>query len=136
MSLLSGSQKATVVVIDDNPFVCRALKTELEILGFNVSVFHGAESFLASQFPIDDTCLLSDIYMPGMNGIELCRHLASAGRSLGIVLMSGRDDEQTRRLARQAKPAAILFKPFDEVALLRAIRKALGHRSKSKSSRQ
>ncbi len=72
-----------------------------------------------------DTCLLSDVYLPGMNGVELWRHLAEAGSRLPTILMTGRDDEHTRRLMREAKPIASLFKPFDEAALLRAIRKAM-----------
>ena len=68
--------------------------------------------------------MLSDVYLPGMSGIELCQHLAAAGSQLPTILMTGRDDEHTRRLMREAKPIACLFKPFDEAALLRAIRKA------------
>jgi FixJ family two-component response regulator len=125
VSPLSSSQKTTVIVIDDDVFVCRALKTQLEILGFNVLVFQSADSLLANEFPTSDTCLLSDVYLPGMNGIELCRHLAKAGSRLPTILMTGRDDEHTRRRMREARPIACLFKPFDEAALLRAIRKAI-----------
>jgi FixJ family two-component response regulator len=114
-----------VIVIDDDVFVCRALKTQLQILGFNVLVFQNADGLLAGEFPTSDTCLLSDVYLPGMNGIELCRHLAQAGSRLPTILMTGRDDEQTRRLMREANPVANLFKPFDQEALLRAIRKAM-----------
>jgi FixJ family two-component response regulator len=117
-------------VIDDDTFVCRALKTELEILGFKVVVRQSAEALLANKIPEDDACLLSDVYLPGMNGIELCRHLAAAGSRLPTILMTGRDDENTRRLMREAKPIACLFKPFDEATLLRAIRKATRLRPK------
>ena len=119
------SQKTTVIVIDDDVFVCRALKTQLEILGFKVLVFPSADSLLASEFPTSDACLLSDVYLPGMNGVELCQHLTERGFQLPIVLMTGRDDERTQRLMRDAKPAASLFKPFDQATLLRAIRKAM-----------
>jgi FixJ family two-component response regulator len=125
VSLLSSGQKTTVIVIDDDVFVCRALKTQLEILGFNVLVFQNADGLLASELPISGACLLSDVYLPGMNGIELCRHLAKAGLRLPTILMTGRDDEHTRRRMREARPIACLFKPFDEAALLRAIRKAI-----------
>jgi FixJ family two-component response regulator len=96
----------------------------LQVLGFNVSVFESAEELLASDFPTDNACLLLDIYMPGMNGIELCRSLAASGRHLPTILMSARDDEQTRQIMDKAKPIAGLFKPFDEKTLLRALRKA------------
>jgi FixJ family two-component response regulator len=116
---------ATVIVVDDEVFIRRALRTHLQVLGFNVSVFESAEELLASDFPTDNACLLLDIYMPGMNGIELCRSLADSGRQPPTVLMSARDDEQTKQSMREAKPIATLFKPFDEKTLLRALRKAL-----------
>jgi FixJ family two-component response regulator len=123
---------ATVVVVDDDESMRRALKRQLRILGFNVVDFRSAEEFLTSELPIGDACMLLDVYMPEMNGIELCRHLASAGLHLPTVLMTGREDEETKRLMREAKPMATLFKPFDEVDLLRAIRKATSHRSKAR----
>ena len=116
---------ATVIVVDDDASVRRALRTQLQILGFNVLDFPGAEEFLASEFPTADACLLLDVYMPGMNGVELCRSLVASGRHLPTILISGRDDLQTRQMMREANPIASLFKPFDEKSLLRAIRKAL-----------
>jgi FixJ family two-component response regulator len=128
--LLPSSQKTTVIVIDDDASVCRALQTLLQILGLDVMIFRTAEDMLAGKFPIYNTCVLSDVYLPGMSGIELCRHLIDAGTHLPTILMTGRDDEHTTRLMRAAKPVACLFKPFDEAALLRAIRKATQPRLK------
>ena len=116
---------ATVIVVDDDASVRRALRTQLQILGFNVLDFQSAEEFLTSEFPTGDACLLLDVYMPGMNGVELCRSLAASGRRLPTILISGRDDRQTRQMMREANPIASLLKPFDEEKLLRAIRKAL-----------
>ena len=98
---------------------------QLTVAGFSVRVFNSAEEFLAGKFPSVNACLLVDIYLPGMTGIELGRHLIAAGRQMPIVLMSGRDDEETRKLARKARRTPCLFKPFDESALLRAIHKAM-----------
>jgi len=116
---------ATVIVVDDDASVRRALRTQLQILGFNVLDFQSAEEFLTSELPTGETCLLIDVYMPGMNGVELCRSLVASGRHLPTILISGRDDLQTRQMMREANPIASLFKPFDEKTLLRAIRKAL-----------
>jgi two-component system, LuxR family, response regulator FixJ len=121
VSELNNSQKSTVIVVDDDVFICRALKTQLEILGFNVTIFQSAEDLLAGGLPTSDSCLLCDVYLPGMSGTELCLHLAKNGSHLRMILMTGRDDQQTRRLMREAKPVAKLFKPFDQDALLRAI---------------
>ncbi len=97
----------------------------MQILGFNVLEFASAEAFLESDFPTGDACLLLDVYMPGMSGIELCQSLAASGRCLPTILISGRDDPQTRKMMRDANPIASLLKPFDEKILVRAIRKAL-----------
>ena len=120
---------ATVIVVDDDASVRRALRTQLQILGFNVLDFQSAEELLASEFPTGDACLLLDVYMPGMNGVELCGSLLASGRHLPMILISGRDDRPTRQMMRAANPIASLLKPFDEKNLLRAIRKALSNRS-------
>ena len=125
---LPTKPKSTVIVVDDDLSIRRALRLQLQVAGFNVLVFQSGESLLGSDFPTNDTCLLLDIYMPGMmSGIELCREIAAAGRRLPTVLMSASDDELTRRIMRDAKAVASLFKPFDEKSLLRGIRLALRH---------
>jgi CheY-like chemotaxis protein len=68
----------------------------------------------ASEVPTDNVCLLLEVYMPGMSGIELCRNVAAMGRHLPTVLMSARDDQQTRQIVRQVKSIAGIFPPFDE----------------------
>jgi FixJ family two-component response regulator len=114
-----------VIVVDDDASMRRALRTQLQVLGFNVLVCQSAEELLASEFPADDACLLLDVWMPGMNGIELCRSLDAAGRRLPTILMSGLEDEKTRQIMREAEAIARLFKPFEEKQLIRAVRKAL-----------
>ena len=115
-------------MVDDDASMRRALRTQLQIVGFNVMIFQSAEELLASEFPAVDTCLLLDVWMPGMNGIELCRNLDAAGRQLPTIMMSGLDDERTERMMREVNPIASLFKPFEEKQLLSAIRKALRKR--------
>jgi FixJ family two-component response regulator len=119
-----------VIVVDDDPSMRRALRTQLLLAGFNVFVFESAEALLDGHFPTNNACLLLDVYMPGMGGVELCRNLAAAERRLPTILMSARDDELTRRLMKETKAAARLFKPFDENLLLAAVRKATRKQSK------
>lgn len=114
-----------MIVVDDDTSIRRALRRQLQILGFNVTDFGSAEDFLASELPDGNACLLLDVYMPAMTGIELCRKMIESGRSLPTILISGRDDPQTTKIIREAKPIASLLKPFDEKTLLRALRKAL-----------
>ena len=116
-------------MVDDDASIRRALLRQLQILGFNVLDYQSAEEFLTGDIPTGDACLLLDVHMPGMSGIELCCSLAESGRHLPTILISGRDDPQTRHMMRVAKPIASLLKPFEEKDLLRAIRKALRDRS-------
>ena len=118
-----------MIVVDDDASIRRALRRQLQILGFNVLDFGSAEEFLACELPDGNVCLLLDVYMPAMTGTELCRKMVESGRSLPTILISGRDDLQTRKIIREAKPIASLLKPFDEKSLLRAIRKALPDQS-------
>ena len=113
-----------MIVVDDDRSIRRALRMQLSLAGFSVLVFDSAESLLAGKFPSRNACLLVDVYMPGMGGLELCRVLAAKGRGLPAILMSGRDDDQTRKLSR-AQRIPCLFKPFDQSALLRTIRKVM-----------
>ena len=123
---LPNKSTATVIVVDDDASIRRALRRQLQILGFNVLDFGSAEDFLKSEIPTGEACLLLDVYMPGMTGIELCKKITEdGGRPLPTILISGRDDAQTKKLMHEAKPIASLLKPFDEKSLLRAIKKAL-----------
>jgi FixJ family two-component response regulator len=118
--------KETVVVIDDDSSLLRALRRLLLAVDLNVLVFDSAEAFLAGQIPVGKVCLLLDIYLPGMSGIDLCKMLAESGRSLPTILMSARDDDITRRSAREAGVVGTLYKPFDENVLLHTIARAFG----------
>ena len=120
---------ATVIVVDDDASIRRALRRQLQILGFKVLDFESAAEFLTSEVPTGEACLLLDVYMPAISGIDLCRKLAESGRQLPTILISGRDDPQTRKMMRETNPIASLLKPFDEKSLLRAIRKALPNQS-------
>lgn len=112
-------------MVDDDASVGRALRTLLQILGYEVLVFQSAEDLLRYKIPTGQVCLLLDVYMPGIGGIELCRRLRAMGRFLPTILMSGTDDERTRRGMRAIQATARLFKPFDERKLVRVIQKAL-----------
>jgi two-component system response regulator FixJ len=104
----------------------------LTVLGFKVLLFAGAKELLAGEFPTENACMLLDIYIPEMGTIDVSESLARSGRQLPTILMSGHDDERTRRIMRNTESIARLFKPFDEKILLRAIQTALMARPKSK----
>jgi CheY-like chemotaxis protein len=100
---IMSTAKPTVIVVDDDLSMRRALGRQLRHAGFNVLLFESAESLLAGEFSVNNSCLLLDMHMPGMSGVELCRHLAEAGRRLPTVLMTGRDDEVTLRDERSQR---------------------------------
>jgi FixJ family two-component response regulator len=116
--------KQILLVVDDDASLLRAMQRLLRSFDYKVVTFHSAEDFLAFDVPAGEACLLLDIFLPGMSGIELCSTLAAAGRSIPTVLMTAHDDEGTRRLAGQVEVTAVLYKPFDEEILLEAITRA------------
>jgi FixJ family two-component response regulator len=126
---LSKNPKTTVIVVDDDASMRRALRTQLRALGFEVLVLRSGEELMAGEIPLINSCLLLDVWMPGMSGVDLCRSLAASGRHLPTVLMTGLDDERTAQMMREANTVASLFKPFDEKQLMHAIRKALRKRA-------
>jgi len=115
----------TVLVVDDDPSVLRSLKRLLSASGFRVTTFSGPSELLASETPRTNACMVVDIDMPEMNGIEMCEVLKGAGRGLPMILITGKTDARTRSIAAQSDAVAVLFKPFEEEPLLDAIARAI-----------
>jgi len=117
-----------VAIIEDDASIGRALVRLLRSVGWKAVVFASAEAFLHAgrQEPI--VCLVLDIRLPGMSGVELLEHCAAAGPSLPVICMTAHDDVQVRRRAAQAGVVAFLPKPVDEQDLLQAIQRALGQK--------
>jgi FixJ family two-component response regulator len=124
---------ATVLVVDDDPSVLRSLKRLLSASGFHVTTFGGPSELLASETPRKNACMVVDIDMPEMNGIEMCEMLKGSGRGLPAILITGRTDAKTRTLAAQSDAVAVLFKPFEEEQLLDAIARALALSTRDRS---
>ena len=124
---------ATVLVVDDDPSVLRSLKRLISASGFQVQTFSRPSELLASETPRSNACMVVDIDLPEMNGIEMCDVLKRSGRGLPAILITGRTDTKTRSLAAQSDAVAVLFKPFDEEPLLEAIARALALSSRDRS---
>lgn len=123
--VIETSLPATVLVVDDDPSVLRSLRRLVSASGFQVKTFGGPSELLASETPRSNACMVVDIDMPEMNGIEMCEVLKRSGRGLPAILITGRTDARTRSMAAQADAVAVLFKPFEEEPLLDAIDRAL-----------
>lgn len=116
---------ATVLVVDDDPSVLRSLKRLISASGFDVKTFGKASELLASKIPKSNACMVVDIDMPEMTGIEMCEVLKGSGRGLPSILITGRTDARIRQLVAQSDAVAVLFKPFEEEPLLDAIARAI-----------
>jgi FixJ family two-component response regulator len=109
--------------VDDDESMCRMLARAIKAAGFDVAVFRSAEEFLDSGNIAASDCLVLDVDLPGMNGIELQQHLNESGNDLSIILMSGHADEQTKKRALRAGATEFFNKPFSIASLVTAIRK-------------
>lgn len=114
-----------VVLVDDDESVRESLPDLLRELGFAVRGFSSAEEFLQSDAVSLSQCLLLDVAMPGMNGLDLQQELARSGRAIPIIFISAQKDEDIRTRAFAQGAAAFLYKPFSDMALLEALRSAV-----------
>jgi two-component system response regulator FixJ len=110
-----------IIVIDDDPAVRAALKALLTTKGYAVEMFASAEAFLADSSWGGAACLLVDVRMPGMSGLDLQRELRKRGSVLPIVVITGHGDVPLAVAALKAGAVDFLEKPFDSDALLAAI---------------
>src|SRR5437868_2156342 len=94
-------------------------------MGFPVNIFASAEEFLHSDYLHDTNCLIVDVRMPGMNGIELHRQLVASHRKIPVIFITAHGDEEARMRALRDGAIAYLSKPFSEDALLNAVYSAL-----------
>jgi FixJ family two-component response regulator len=117
--------KNLISVIDDDESVRRTTTRLIESFGFRGAAFESAENFLDSGHLNDTSCLIVDVQMPGMNGLQLQSQLAAAGCSIPIIFITAHNDKESRRRAMQAGAIAFLGKPFSDEQLLQGIRLAL-----------
>jgi FixJ family two-component response regulator len=117
--------KNLISVVDDDESIRRTMTFLIESFGFRAAAFESAEVFLKSVQLHDTSCLLVDVQMPGVNGLELQSELAAAGLSIPIIFITAFDNKDTRQQAMRAGAVAFLGKPFHDEELLQAVRLAL-----------
>src|SRR5580698_4972974 len=115
----------TIAVIDDNPSMLQGLNRLLSAHGFRVQTFASAELFLDGVEKSEADCLILDVHLGGMSGIDLQRQLLSTGRDMPVIVMTAIDDETTREAAFDAGCVAYLRKPFLSKLLIDAINSAV-----------
>jgi FixJ family two-component response regulator len=114
-----------VSVVDDDESVRRSMGRLIRSFGFTVVVFPSAEQFLVSGHLRDTSCLILDVHLPRMNGLQLQAYLVQEGYLMPIIFVTAYPDERVRAQALQAGAECFLEKPFSEAALLNGIRRAL-----------
>ena len=123
-------ESALVAVVDDDESVRESLPDLLREWGLAAHGFSSAEAFLASELVHKTQCLILDLAMPGMSGLDLQRELRHRQQTIPIVFITAQYDERLRPRLLAGGAVECLFKPFNEMALLDAISAALGRRDR------
>ncbi len=115
-----------MLLVDDDDSLRRALARTIRLAGFEVEAFGSVEALLARGVPDRDACLVLDVDLPGIGGIELKRTLVEAGRDLPTIFITALEDEAVDEPLAALAPVAVLHKPFNKEDLLAAIGRACG----------
>ena len=110
-----------VCIVEDDDAVRKSLSRLMRASGFQVRTFATPESFLEVARPEEHTCVLMDITMPRMSGLQLQKRLREKGVDLPVIAVSGRDDDAARETARSLGARFLLSKPVDDELLLRTV---------------
>jgi FixJ family two-component response regulator len=114
-----------VSVVDDDPSLRRSLRNLLSSAGLRVETFESAEVFLASASGGSSGCIVLDLRMPGMGGLELLRSLRASGSRIPVIVLTAHGDDDMRQRSLQAGAVAFLEKPVQSAALISTIRGVL-----------
>jgi FixJ family two-component response regulator len=119
------SKLPLVAIIDDDAPVRAATDSLVRSLGYNVNTFASAEEFLRSNRLDDISCVIADVQMPGMSGVELQAHLLTQGNQVPFIFITAFPDERVRARALGAGAICYLTKPFDQDSLIQGLQAAL-----------
>jgi len=119
------SETALISIVDDDESMREAIQSLLRSVGFRAETFASGEQFLQSEQIEHTACLILDVRMPGMSGLELQRRLMATQCRIPIVFVTAHGEEEARSRALQEGAVDFLLKPFSEEALLNAIQAAL-----------
>jgi len=115
-----------ISVVDDDNSVRESVECLLRSVRFGVVAFASAEEFLSSDRVSETDCLIADVRMPGMNGLELQSRLVASHPEMPVIFITAHGDEELRSRALRGGAVDFLLKPFSEEALLTAVQAALG----------
>ena len=114
-----------ITIVEDDEFFRESMRRLMRSLGYTVEAFPSAADFLTSRRPDETACLIADIHMPGMTGVELCACLIDAGHKIPTILVTAYPDEGTQARVLKDGIVCYLLKPFDDNDLMDCVRKAV-----------
>jgi FixJ family two-component response regulator len=123
-------KRSLVSVVEDDQFFRESMRRLMRSLGYRVEAFASAADFLASPHLRETACLIADVNMPAMTGVELHRHLIDSGHTIPTILVTAYADEDVRTRALNYGVIGYLRKPLDEKHLKRCLHAALQSRER------
>ena len=119
------SETPLISIIDDDALARDGIRELVESLGYNAVTFKSTEHFLGSDWVAATTCLITDVQMPGLDGLELQEELQSQGRYMPVILITAYPNEKQRSRALNGGAVGVLSKPFNEESLIRCLTAAI-----------
>jgi FixJ family two-component response regulator len=129
------SEHPLISVVDDDQSFGDSMRRLLKALDYSVAVFPSAAEFLASAQLASTDCLVADIHMPEMTGVELYNHLVESGRAIPTILVTAHPDERSKECMLTRGVQCYLRKPLVEAALINCLRTAVAHGEACRNSR-
>ena len=123
------SKAPLISIVDDDALARDGTRELIESLGYRTTTFESAEDFLKSSMVADTACLITDLQMPGLNGLELQEALQSLGHQTPVIVITAYPNEKHRTRALENGAGAYLSKPFDEQTLIEYLTVAINLQS-------
>ena len=121
----NATERLLLSVVDDDEMLRESLPDLLREFGFSAQAFSSGQEFLSSNYVDETRCLILDVAMPGMSGLEVQEELKRRGRAIPIIFITGQKDEDIRKQALRQGAVNVLYKPFSDSALLEAVNAAV-----------
>ena len=121
----TATQRVLLSVVDDDEMLRESLPDLLREFGFAARAFSSGQEFLSSEYLDETKCLILDVAMPEMSGLDVQRELKRRGQLIPIIFITGQKNDETRKQALKQGAVKFLYKPFSDSALLDAVNEAL-----------
>lgn len=125
-----GGDTTVISIVDDNALSRDGLADWIESLGFKVQTFESAEKFIGADCVARTCCVITDVHMPGMSGLDLQRRLRQDGHNTPVIIVTAYPNEQHRKQAFEDGASGFLVKPVNERSLLDCLDQVAGRRNR------